>query len=374
MEVEYKEGSPVWRSILILFSTPIIAVTLLPWYGFTYGFSAGDWITFGAFMIGTGVAITAGYHRLWSHKAYKANFIVRLVLLFFGTASLQNSVIKWASDHRKHHRFVDDKEKDPYAFTRGFFFAHFGWLLRYAKPDVERIENVDDLKKDKLLVFQHKYYTPLAVFTCFIVPMLVGWAIGDIWGCLLLAGVLRLVLNHHFTFFINSLAHFVGKRPFSDKNTARDNALVSLVSYGEGYHNFHHKFAGDYRNGIHWYDFDPSKWLISSLSKIGFTRDLKLTPKPLIEAAQAKVQLAAAQERLDNQGNLVEWKEKVDLQYHQLIQSISAWTKAKQEWLLAKKEKLSHENIAQLKAKYKMFKRNWKLEKKIWARISSFTS
>jgi stearoyl-CoA desaturase (delta-9 desaturase) len=366
-------GKPVWKSIIVLIGSPILALIFVPWYAFSVGFTAGDWIFFGAAMIATGVAITAGYHRLWSHKAYKANFVIRLVLMLLGSATLQNSVIKWASDHRKHHRFVDDKEKDPYAATRGFWFSHFGWMLRFGSDDVERIENVDDLYADKLLAFQHKYYTPLAVFTCFGVPMLIGWAYGSILGGLLLAGLLRLVLNHHFTFFINSLAHVVGKRPFSDQNTARDNALVSLVSYGEGYHNFHHKFAGDYRNGIHWYDFDPSKWLISSCSKMGWTRDLKRTPKQIIEAAQAKVQFSTAQEKLETHDHLAEWKEKIEAQYHLFTQSISAWTKAKQAWLAAKKEKLSREHIAELKMKYKQLKRNFKFEKKAWIRMSALS-
>ncbi len=367
-------GKPVWKSILVLIGGPILAVTLLPWYGFTYGFSAGAWILFGAFMMGTGVAITAGYHRLWSHKAYKANFMIRLVLMILGSATMQNSVIKWASDHRKHHRFVDDPKKDPYAFTRGFWFAHFGWMLRYASPEVEKIENVDDLFADKLLAFQHKHYVPLAVFSCFVLPGLIGLSFGSFWGGVLLAGLLRMVLNHHFTFFINSLAHFVGKRPFSDQNTARDNALVSLVSYGEGYHNFHHKFAGDYRNGIHWYDFDPSKWLISACSKFGWTKDLKRTPKQIIEAAQAKVRLAEAQENLEKNDHLQEWKEKIEVQYQHFTQSITAWAKARQEWVAAKKEKLSHESTVELKEKYKLLKKKFKLEKKLWMRVSAFSS
>ena len=140
---------------------------------------------------------------------------------------------------------------------------------------MDRIENVEDLRKDKIVAFQEKYYVSLAIFSCFVLPIMIGYCYGSIMGCLLLAGFFRLFLNHQFTFFINSLAHIWGRKTFNEENTARDNAFISLVTYGEGYHNFHHKFAGDYRNGIHWYDFDPSKWLVGFGKIFGWTWDLK---------------------------------------------------------------------------------------------------
>ncbi|WP_239407627.1 fatty acid desaturase, partial [Providencia rettgeri] len=169
-------------------------------------------------------------------------------LLLFGTAALQYSVIQWSSDHRKHHKDVDDPIKDPYAATRGFWFSHFGWLLRHSSPDVQEIRGVNDLLKDKALVFQHNHYTVLAILSCFGLPVLLGFIFGFLsghtltaaWhsalGFLLLGGLLRVILVHHATFCINSLAHTIGKRPYSTKNTARDSWITAIVTGGEGYH------------------------------------------------------------------------------------------------------------------------------------------
>ena len=358
------------KSVLVLTLTPLAAVIFIPYYAITYGFSTSDWLWFGFFMIATGLSITAGYHRLWSHRAYKAKAPLKIFFMLFGAGALQNSIIKWSSDHRKHHRFVDDKEMDPYAATKGFWYSHFTWMLRKLPRKVGQVEHVADLEKDKIVAFQHKYYVPLAIFMCVILPMLIGASYGSIGGCLLLAGLLRLVLNHHFTFFINSLAHIWGKQRYSDENTAKDNPLLSLVTYGEGYHNFHHKYAGDYRNGVKWYDFDPSKWMIYGSSKIGWAYDLKTTPKPVIEAAKASMQLKHAQSTLkrplDKKYISLEFEKRLETQYKVLFDSIKAWAKAKQACIQAKKNKLSETQILQLNSRYKKLKKQFKAERKIW--------
>ncbi len=126
---------------------------------------------------------------------------LKLFFMLFGAATLQNSIIVWASDHRKHHRYVDDKEKDPYAATKGFWYSHIGWMLRH-KPEAEGcIENVKDLENDKIVAFQHRYYGPIAVLMCFGLPALIGASYGSVGGCLILVGLLRLVINHLFYFF-----------------------------------------------------------------------------------------------------------------------------------------------------------------------------
>ncbi len=357
------------KSVLILILTPIAALVFIPYYAMTYGFSAADWFWFGFFMVATGLSITAGYHRLWSHRAYKAKAPLKIFFMLFGAAALQNSIIKWSSDHRKHHRHVDDKELDPYAATRGFWYSHFTWMLRELPKKVAKIENVADLEQDKIVAFQHKYYVPLAVFMCVLLPMLIGATYGSVVGCLLLAGLLRLVLNHHFTFFINSLAHVWGKQKYSDENTSRDNPILSLLTYGEGYHNYHHKYAGDYRNGVKWYDFDPSKWLIFGSAKIGWAYDLKTTPKPVIEAARASMQLKQAQNKLKDKRYIklvLEFEQRLEEQYKLLFDSIKDWAKAKQLWLQAKKDKLSATQLTQLKLRYKELKRRFKTERKVW--------
>ena len=364
------------KSVLVLTLTPLAAIIFIPYYAIFHGFIWMDWFWFGFFMIATGLSITMGYHRLWSHRAYKAHPILKIFFMLFGAAAIQNSIIKWSSDHRKHHRFVDDKIRDPYAATKGFWYSHITWMLRDLPTAVGKIEHVSDLEKDKIVSFQHRYYVPIAVFMCVILPMMIGATYGHIGGCLLLAGLLRLVLNHHFTFFINSLAHIWGKQRYSDENTAKDNPLLSLVTYGEGYHNFHHKYPGDYRNGIKWYDFDPSKWLVSLFSKLGLTYDLKSTPKPVIEAAKASMQLKHAQTKLNKKKSqqryitaMLNLEKRLEEQYKIFFESIKAWSKAKQSCLQAKKNDISAQQLTQIKKHYKILKRRFKCERKTWRAI-----
>jgi stearoyl-CoA desaturase (delta-9 desaturase) len=347
-----KEGSIVWKSVFGLLVIPLFTLIAVPWYGFTYGFQVSDIVCLVVFYCLTGVAITMGYHRLWSHRAYKANKIVSYFLLVFGTAALQNSIIQWASDHRKHHKDVDDPIKDPYAATKGFWYSHFGWLLKHNNADVQEIRGVNDLAKDKAIMFQHKHYTILAILACFGLPALYGLFTGRVVACVLMGGFLRVVLVHHATFCINSLAHTLGRRPYSRKNTARDSFVTALVTGGEGYHNYHHAFAGDYRNGIRFFDFDPSKWFIASLAKIGWCYDLKRTPKHLIEIAKAKVKLDEALDKKNKSFHLG-----IEEKYTKLVTNVKSMYNAKQEYLKAKKENvLSKADVRAIKSKYKDLK------------------
>ncbi|TAM11847.1 MAG: acyl-CoA desaturase [Nevskiaceae bacterium] len=298
-----------WPAIVMFAVTTAAAFTIFPWYAVTYGFAPVTWLVFVLFMLATGMSITGGYHRLWSHRAYAAHPIVEWFYLLFGAMALQNSVFCWAAQHRFHHRFIDDVDNDPYAIGRGFWFAHIGWMLRdYPGARVGDFSNIEDLQRNPRLRFQHRHYLAIALGMNVAAPLLAGWLVGDVWGCLLLAGLLRLVLNHHFTFFINSLAHLWGRRPYTRDNTARDNDLVALITYGEGYHNFHHQFQWDYRNGVRWWQFDPTKWLIASLSWVRLTYGLKRVPEFRIQRAMLARQFERLQQSIEQrrrQGRLV---------------------------------------------------------------------
>ena len=260
---------PLIYITLLLFSlTFLVALVLVPWYGFTHGYDTFDWTMMAVISMMNGTAITAGYHRLWAHKAYKAHWTVRLWFALWGAMAIQNSILHWASGHRRHHRHVDDYNLDPYSASRGFWFSHIGWMLRKYDPCAGDFSNIKDLQKDPIVQWQHNYYIPIVLIMNFGVPLLIGLASGHIMASLLLSGVLRLVLCHHCTFFINSLAHIWGRQPFSDSNSARDNSVLALLTWGEGYHNFHHIFQSDYRNGIRWWQFDPTKWMIFTASKL----------------------------------------------------------------------------------------------------------
>jgi stearoyl-CoA desaturase (delta-9 desaturase) len=237
------------------------------------------------------MSITAGYHRLWSHRAYESHWLVRLPLLVFGTMAIQNSVLVWSANHRVHHRFCDDNDVDPYSAGRGFWYSHIGWMLRNYPSATPDFNLVKDLERDPMLRFQHQYYLPLVLLTNLGIPIALGLYFGDFWGMLLLAGVTRLVISHHVTFFINSLAHMWGTQPYNDRNSAKDNPVLAFLTYGEGYHNFHHHFLHDYRNAIRWWQWDPTKWFIWALSKFGLTHSLRRTPDVTIQRAVVEMQL-----------------------------------------------------------------------------------
>ncbi len=289
------------------------------------------------------MSITGGYHRLWAHRSYDAHWSLRLVYLIFGTMALQNSVWAWASGHRTHHLNVDDEDKDPYSIRRGFWFAHIGWMVREYESGKPDFTNIPDLRRDPMLAFQHRFYIPLALLTNFGLPLLAGWLIGDVWGTFILAGVLRLVVSHHVTFFINSLAHMWGSRPYTDANTARDNPVLAFFTYGEGYHNFHHIFAHDYRNGVRWWQWDPTKWMIAGLQYVGITRRLKRTPAIQIQRALLAMQFTRAQEKLARLPaapahlQIEQLRQRIAHEYETFLAALSDWARVKEQWLEEKK-------------------------------------
>eukprot|EP01059_Diplonema_ambulator_P007059 TRINITY_DN16592_c0_g1_i1.p1 TRINITY_DN16592_c0_g1~~TRINITY_DN16592_c0_g1_i1.p1 ORF type:complete len:359 (+),score=-75.18 TRINITY_DN16592_c0_g1_i1:43-1119(+) len=244
-------------------------------------FSPVHWATLWeafVFFIITGLAITAGYHRLFSHRSYKAVVAIRIFFLLFGAAAFEGSVLEWATDHRKHHRYTDDIVKDPYSIRKGFWYAHIGWLF-YLDPQSRDFSNIKDLLADRWVVFQHKYYTLWAVLFGLALPAAIAALWSDAWGGFIIAGALRIAVVHHATFFINSLCHCLGKRPYNHAISARDNWLSAWLTFGEGYHNYHHQFPLDYRNGVRCYQFDPTKWVIFSLSFLGLASELRRVPR-----------------------------------------------------------------------------------------------
>lgn len=316
----------IWITTILFSSTALIALTLVPWYGFAHGYSAGAWIAAGALLWANGLSITGGYHRLWSHKTYEAHGSLRLFYAIFGAMATQNSILVWASGHRVHHRHVDDNEKDPYSAKRGFWFSHIGWMLRDYNSNKLDFSNVNDLKRDPIVMWQHRNYLALVLGTNFGIPLALGLLFNDVWGYFLLAGVLRLVVNHHVTFFINSLAHIWGSRPYTDENTARDNGLLAFLTYGEGYHNYHHIFQTDYRNGVRWYQWDPTKWLIAGCSWVGITRDLKRVSNFKIQRAIVAMQFKQAEQQVAQSGNVERWKHLLEQEYESFRGTLNAFT------------------------------------------------
>ncbi|MBK5281975.1 MAG: acyl-CoA desaturase [Nitrospiraceae bacterium] len=237
----------IWTAILFCTIT-MGAVIGIPLYGYFYHYIWLDWSLFGLLYVVSELGITVGYHRLMAHRGFDCPNWVKGLLLIGGAWALQNSAIKWTSDHLRHHAHCDE-EKDPYNAQQGFWHSHCGWLFtpdRYADPKcATRVAN------DSVAIWQHKYYP------------------------LLLAGLGRTFAVLNSTFFINSVCHLWGQQPHGTSDSSRDNWLVSLVTFGEGYHNYHHMYPTDYRNGPRWHHFDPSKWLIHGLYSLGLATSLR---------------------------------------------------------------------------------------------------
>ncbi|MET1218728.1 MAG: fatty acid desaturase [Glaciecola sp.] len=316
---------------VVLFTVlTLITVIGVPTWAYLYGFSGVEiGVTVFLFFF-TGMSITAGYHRLWSHKAYQAHPIVRFVLAIGGAMTLQNSILHWASDHRVHHKHVDVNDKDPYSAKRGFWFSHIGWMLReYQAERYDDYSNCRDLQKDKIVMWQHNYYVPIVLIANFGLTALLGYLNGSVLGMMLLAGVARIVMVHHVTFFINSLCHIWGKQTYTNVNTARDNGILALFTFGEGYHNFHHIFEYDYRNGIRWFHYDPTKWLIKSLALLGLAKNLRKCPEDRIQQARFSMQLLKAQHKIAKYPNAELLKAKLEAEYEELLSKCNAYYETK---------------------------------------------
>ena len=225
------------------------------------------------------IGIGAAYHRYYAHRCYKLHPAAETVLLFLATLAFQGSALKWSHDHRKHHAHLDT-EQDPYSITKGFFHAHVGWLFWKAPPFEP--SRVRDLLKNPRVRFQDRWFGPLGVGANALVFALVGLATGEWLGSFVLAWWTRLMISHHLTWFINSLAHTWGSRLYSRELTAVDNFAIAILTVGEGYHNYHHTFPSDYRNGVRWYHFDPTKWTIWTLSRLGLASDLRRYSRAVI--------------------------------------------------------------------------------------------
>lgn len=215
-----------------------------------------------------------GYHRLWSHRSYKAHPILRLFLAIVGAGAFRQSIRWFALHHRAHHRYCGTN-RDPCNPTRGFFYAHIGWMMLRDENDYADID-ISDVENDPIVMWQERNILLLSVLGGVCFPVLVaGISWGDWMGGFVYAALLRVIIVWHISFSVNSFAHKFGERPYSTNGTARNNHLVAVLTLGEGYHNFHHRHPSDYRNGVQWYDFDPTKWLIWVCAQVGLASGLK---------------------------------------------------------------------------------------------------
>ncbi|EER12488.1 Acyl-CoA desaturase, putative [Perkinsus marinus ATCC 50983] len=229
----------------------------------------------------SGFGITAGAHRLWSHRSYKARYPLRVLLMIFNSIANQGSVIHWVRDHRLHHLY-SDTDKDPHDSQRGFFYSHVGWLL-VRKPkrvlDAGRKISLNDLYKDNILLIQHRLCPWWNMLWCFIFPAIVGYYLWDesILNGILLPGVFRYCFVLHATWCVNSVVHQWGPKPYDNKSHTTENGIVAFIALGEGWHNYHHTFDWDYvtaeMGAIKQYN--PTKVFIDIMYYLGLAYNLR---------------------------------------------------------------------------------------------------
>lgn len=268
----FKFSDHSWGAGLFIIAYHIGLVVGLPFYFYFRTPSAALVAATVVLLFLSGIGIGAAYHRFYSHRCYTLSRPAEAVLLFLATVATQGSALRWSFEHRLHHTYVDTDD-DPYSIRKGFWYAHVLWIFDKARPIEEK--RVPDLLKNPLVRFQHRHYALLSMGSNVLVFALVGWLCQDLLGAFVLTWWTRLAVSHHLTWFVNSLAHCWGEQTYSKEHSAVDNYILAFLTVGEGYHNYHHTFASDYRNGARWYHFDPTKWTIWTLSKLGLAANLR---------------------------------------------------------------------------------------------------
>eukprot|EP01035_Chromulina_nebulosa_P020510 gene20510-26604_t len=273
----FKEGNLNWPMVIYITLAHVAAIVGL----FTIPY-CDKYTLLWAFILWpiSGNGITGGVHRLWAHRSYKASLPVRVFLMLSNSIANQGSIWHWSRDHRCHHKH-SETDADPHNATRGFFFAHVGWLLlkkHKAVIEAGKELNFDDLVNDPVVMFQKDLDPWFNLFMCFVFPGLVCMLWGDsFWNGYWVAGALRYIIVLHFTWLVNSAAHFFGDHPYDPKSWPAENPLVSLGALGEGWHNWHHKYPFDYAAsefGIE-RQFNPTKLFIDTCCFLGLASDRK---------------------------------------------------------------------------------------------------
>jgi len=251
----------------------------------------------------SGFGITVGYHRLWSHRTYKASTVWRVFWRLGGAAALQGSIRWWCRLHRLHHSF-SDSDIDPYGPNLGFWCSHILWIF-HKKDRKEALSkvNISDIEADPVARWQSNNYVWLSLFLAFGMPLIL---FEDKIQAYFYGGCLARVLVWHTTWFVNSLAHWLGDDEYSNETSAKDHFLTALLTLGEGNHGFHHAFPTSYKNGVKWYQYDPTKWLIELGSLFGLCYELYHPTENEIQKARFQV----GEKKLHILGKSIDWPSK----------------------------------------------------------------
>ena len=271
----------------------LVAATLLLW---GWGFHWTDLGLLLGMYAATVLGITVGFHRLFTHRSFETNGVVKFALAVLGSMAVQGPLFKWVGLHRRHHQHSDtpDDVHSPHhggggvrGFLQGFWHAHIGWAFKADPPDLVRY--TPDLRKSRALRVANALF-PAWVALGLVLPGVLGGLISGtwrgVWTGLLWGGLVRVFLVHHVTWSINSACHLWGMRPYKSGDRSRDNMVFGVLALGEGWHNTHHAFPTSVRHGLRWWQPDASYWVIRALALVGLAWNLKLPSKEAQEASR----------------------------------------------------------------------------------------
>ncbi|KAI1905324.1 hypothetical protein AGOR_G00014920 [Albula goreensis] len=264
----------VWRNVILmtlLHAGAVYSVFLIPKaHPFT-------WIWSYLCFLMTALGVTAGAHRLWSHRSYKAKLPLRVFLAAANSMAFQNDIFEWSRDHRVHHKY---SETDAIPTMP----SHRDVIERGKKLDVS------DLLADPVVVFQRKYYKTSVLVMCFMVPMLVPWYFWgeSLWNSYFLSSILRYTVSLNVTWLVNSAAHLYGNRPYDKNISPRENRFVTFGAIGEGFHNYHHTFPFDYSTSEFGLRFNPTTCFIDLMCWLGLASNRKRATPEMVQARKLR--------------------------------------------------------------------------------------
>jgi stearoyl-CoA desaturase (Delta-9 desaturase) len=265
---------------------PFMAIVGAPFFLWGWGFR---WVDLGLLLgmyLLTALGVTVGFHRLFTHKSFETNRVVRFILGALGSMAAEGSVLKWVAIHRRHHQHSDTAD-DPHSplhggrglwgFLRGFWHAHVGWVFKPDPVDLDRY--VKDLRQIPSVRVVSALF-PLWILLGLLVPAALGGVLTGSWAGVLLGfvwgGLVRVFLVHHVTWSVNSVCHLWGQQPYPDKDHSRNNFVLGVLALGEGWHNNHHAFPTSARHGLRWWQVDVSYYFIRFLALIGLAWKIRL--------------------------------------------------------------------------------------------------
>ena len=255
-----------WKNVAIIASFHLLAIPAF----FTFSWQNVAALIIGNWIVGS-LGVGLGWHRLLTHRSFKAPKWLEYVLTTLATMSVQDSPDKWVATHRMHHAFVET-EKDPHSTRLGFWWAQMGWIVWGTAQDHDQAtlqRYVPDLLKDKGQVLISRFYYVPIIVSAFILFAVGGWTM-VIWGVFA-----RVVVGWHTTWFVNSLSHIYGSRPHETADSSTNNWFVALLTFGEGWHNNHHHYQYACRQGVKWWEYDLTYYLLKLLSVVRVVRDMR---------------------------------------------------------------------------------------------------